>query len=64
MSDQIRVVVVSNENGTNEDVIFTEEFDVPATDFCARDQTVDIDKLIDNNLPSGFPTDFTLTVKK
>lgn len=64
MKKKIRVIVVSDEKGIREDIVFTDDFDVSAEDYCCYDQTVQIDKLIDDNLPMGFPTEFTLSVKK
>ena len=57
---KIRVIVSSTENGNEEQVVFTEEFDKEVDYFIPPGSTVDIDTIIEDNLPSGFPKEYTL----
>lgn len=58
-----RVILISSENGQNEHVVFTEDFDTPADEWCClginREQ-VDSDTVVEVNLPLGFPTERAL----
>ena len=58
--EQIRVIIQSTENGSRESVIFTDDFDLPIDDFVIPGFTVDCDKVIEDNLPDGFPKDYNL----
>ena len=57
--EKYRLLVVSNESGSVEDVYFLDADDkTPGEDYCnqgADPQTVDIDEIIEANLPLGFP---------
>ena len=56
----IRVIVASNDNGSKEEVYFTEDFEAEASDFFYMgDMTITIDDKIDE-LPSCFPMDYVL----
>ena len=55
-----RIITASNDNGNKEEVYFTEDFDTPATDFISPDLTINCDKVIDEEMPSGFPMNYTL----
>ena len=57
---RIRLIIMSTANGEEESVIFTEDFDTEADDYCARGQTVDLDEQVLVELPDGFPLDYTL----
>lgn len=56
----IRLIIVSNNSGSKEDVIFTEDYDTPATDYCTVDQEVTFDDKIEADLPTTFPLEYTL----
>jgi hypothetical protein len=60
--DKIRVIVFSSDNGQNETVIFTQEFDTPTDDFLTPglNMTLSCDEVIEDNLPSLFPREYTL----
>ena len=60
MEEKIRIIICSNENGCNETVTFTQDFDVPAEEFCAPDQSIDCDETKELDLPDGFPMEHTL----
>lgn len=62
--DQIRVIGTSTENGEQEEVYFTNDFDSPASDYARPGWTVDYDEIIEDNLPSGFPREYSLVVDK
>jgi len=56
--EEYRLIIISNEDGSDERVIFTDDddYDTPADDFCvAGVHTVDFDKIIEAELPSMFP---------
>jgi len=56
-----RLIIVSTENGDREDVVFLPaEDDTPASDFCAPDQSVDYDSIIEAELPDMFPEGYSL----
>jgi len=57
--ETIRLIVCSFPNGENESISFTEDFEIKAEDFCKSGQTVNIDKKIDMEIPSGFPLEHT-----
>jgi len=57
--ERIRVIVTSTKDGSEENVIFTDDLETPAEDYCRPGFTVDIDEEIDE-LPSGFPMNYTL----
>jgi len=59
---RIRVLVASFDNGNNETVYFTEDMDAPAEDFFAKGMAIDEDQIIENVLPTGFPTERELKV--
>ena len=56
----IRVIVMDNENGSNETVVFTEDLKKDAEDYKTPDQHVETDEKLDVDLPSGFPFDYVL----
>lgn len=58
--NRIRVIIASKDNGDNEQVIFTEDFDSLASDWFVKGMTIDSDTVIINNLPSGFPIESNL----
>lgn len=60
--DKIRVIIFCSDNGQNETVIFTTDFDVPVGDFLTPglDMTLSCDEIIEDNLPSIFPREYTL----
>lgn len=51
---------MSTLNGNQEEVIFTEDFDVDAKDFCNPGFQVDYDEVIQNTLPGIFPINYNL----
>ena len=56
----IRVITASNQDGSREEVFFTEDFDILAEDcFLMDGMTIDIDEQIDD-MPSCFPTEYVL----
>lgn len=57
---RIRLIIVSTENGEREHVIFTDDRDAPATDWCESGQSVDFDSVIEAELPDAFPLDSAL----
>lgn len=57
---KIRLILQSSENGEEEHVIFTEEFDQPVSQFLYSNCTVDFDGIIIADLPSGFPREYDL----
>lgn len=60
----IRIIITSKENGEEETVMFTDELEAPVEDFITPGHTVDIDEVLDIELPSGFPLNYTLDVRK
>ena len=56
----VRLIIQSNESGSKEFVIFTEDFDTPVDDFVYPDCTVDYDEVIECDLPMSFPLDRSL----
>ena len=56
----IRLIIQSSSDGEKEFVHFTDELDVPSEDFLMPDCTIDFDKVITANLPSGFPLGYDL----
>ena len=51
-----RLIQVSSENGNQEDIVFLDTDDTtPAEDYCSPGQSVDFDKVIEADLPGGFP---------
>ena len=60
MEEKIRIIICSNENGSNETVMFTQDFDVPAGDFLEPGQTIDEDVIKELDLPNAFPLEHTL----
>jgi hypothetical protein len=57
---QTRVIQMDNESGSYETVVFTEDIEKDASDFCSPGQTVISDSKIDEEMPSGFPMDYVL----
>lgn len=57
---KIRLIISSSENDDDEHVIFTEDLEQSADFFVNSDFTVDIDQIIEDVLPSGFPREYTL----
>ena len=57
---KIRLIISSNENGNEEEVYFTSDFDSPADDFCRPGLQVTCDEEIEDNLPAIFPREYTL----
>jgi hypothetical protein len=57
---KIRVIVQSSEDGADERVLFTDEFDAPIKKFMVPGLTLDIDKIIKMEIPSGFPLYYML----
>ncbi len=56
-----RLIIISEEDGSNEQVIFLEaDSTEPATDWCTPRQTVDFDQVIDADLPAAFPLESAL----
>lgn len=60
--EKIRVIGTSTPSRDQEEVNFTTDFDSPATDFARPGWVVDYDEIIDDNLPTGFPYEYTLVV--
>lgn len=57
---QVRLIQISNTSGSKEGVIFTDDFDADAADWCNRDTQVDNVEVLDIELPSGFPLNYIL----
>lgn len=57
--ETVRIITCSFENGDNETITFTEDFDIDAEDYCKPGQIVVIDKKIGMEVPLGFPLDHT-----
>ena len=57
---QRRLIIVSDESGRREEVVFTTDDETPAEDWCAVGQTVSFDEVIDADLPGIFPEDVSL----
>lgn len=61
MANYVRCILFSNENGSKEGVIFTDDMDAPATDFIPPDCTLSGEtELHENDLPTAFPLNYTL----
>ena len=58
-----RLIIASRENGSDEEVIFTDELKDFAIDFVSPGLTIDIDTQIED-LPSGFPLNHVLKVDR
>lgn len=56
----VRLIISSTENGDQETVFFTEDFNSPAEEFIPPGQTVDFDQSISAELPDYFPMDYEL----
>lgn len=56
----IRCIVMDNETGSNETVVFTEDMEKDAEDYTAPGQSVVTDEKLDVDFPSGFPLDYIL----
>ena len=61
MDEKIRIIICSSENGCQEDVTFTYDFESPSSDFIRPGLTLDVDEIKELDLPSGFPVEHTLT---
>jgi hypothetical protein len=61
---KVRVIGTINDDVNYEDVIFTQEFDTPVSDFQLKNTTVLYDEIVDINLPDMFPMESTLVVNK
>lgn len=57
---KVRLIIMGNQEGTREEVIFTEDFDVLGEDFCRPGLAIIFDKQIENNLPNCFPMESNL----
>ena len=57
---KIRLIIASSENGEQECVIFTEDFETPAEDFFLN-LAVSFDETMEILLPDIFPTEYILT---
>ena len=57
---KVRVLVASNESGSKEQVLFTEDFETPAEDFFTSDVSISSDDIIECRWPRAFPMDFIL----
>jgi len=57
--ETVRLIVCSNVSGEEETMTFTDDFEVSSEDYCSSGQTVDIDKKIEMDVPSGFPMNHT-----
>ncbi|HDY90275.1 MAG TPA: hypothetical protein ENH82_19415 [bacterium] len=62
MAEQIRVIIASNADGSNERVYFTQDLDSPAEEFFYMGDGLEInsDDVIDDNLPSTFLREYEL----
>jgi len=65
--NRYRLIIMSNDSGSQESVIFLDADNTDkAEDWCIRShdaerrQHVDSDTIIDADLPSGFPVNYTL----
>ena len=58
--EKIRLIVSSNDNGTDEEVYFSDDFVAPADDFLTPGLTLNSDTIIDDVLPSCFPRGYAL----
>jgi len=56
---KVRIIIASNENGSHEEVHFTEDFETPAEDFFFNLE-VSQDKICECELPSTFPLGYNL----
>jgi len=57
---KVRVLVASNESGSKEQVLFTEDFETPAEDFFMSDVSISSDDIIECRWPRAFPMDYIL----
>ena len=57
---KIRLIIQSIENGEKEYVHFTENFDSPQQDYILPSCTIDYDEIIEADLPTMFPLDYSL----
>jgi hypothetical protein len=60
MDEKIRVLGFSNDSGSREEVIFTDDFTHPAAFWQTPGLDLLYDQTIDNNLPGSFPVNYTL----
>jgi len=59
--EKMRIILLNNDQSTNETVVFTEDFNVSAADYCSRDQRIISDSIIEGfELPDSFPLDYEL----
>ena len=54
-------LVSKSKQEDKEQVLFTDDFDSPATDWCTFDIKVVEDTIIDADLPTGFPINWILS---
>lgn len=57
---QIRLVIMSDDSGENESVLFTPDFRESMAWQCKDGQTIVFDKVIDADLPGIFPANYVL----
>ena len=57
---KVRMILSSSEGGNDERVMFTDDIDAPVTDLVAYGLTADDDRVIEIDLPSGFPMNYDL----
>ena len=61
MGERVRVIVTSNGSGEREEVVFTQDFEAKAEDWCGFEMSVDIDQVFEtDNWPTAFPMEHTL----
>lgn len=58
--EKVRLIIQSSANGEQEAVIFTHGFDESVEDFLLPGYTIDHDIVIEDNLPTSFPREYSL----
>ena len=61
--DKLRLITQTNENGSEEYVEFTDDFDAPVENFAIPGCEITSDTVIDDNLPTSFPRNYALKRK-
>ena len=56
--EKLRIIIQSTQNGNEEYIEFSTQLNLPIDNFLRSGCTVDIDTIINIDLPLGFPVDY------
>jgi hypothetical protein len=57
---KVRLIIQSTEDGNQEIVHFTDDFEAAQDDFKIHGHSIDYDKIIDADIPNSFPLNYDL----